>query len=235
MESINSFYNKIINRQNKKKVHRMTYDVDSKDFLKACLIIGKARNKKFTIDDENKFVYENIIKWLLGQDFKCIDIESKKIKRGRKDAGLFIAGNTGSGKSWAVEILSEIAKEAGVCSGFGSQKGYMYFNCCRTDDICTEYSLNGNLSIYENTRIVCFDDLCSDSEPLESLFMGNRLNVMQKILEHRGDRKDKITIITSNVPFNHEIFIDRYGDRVVSRLHEACNYFELKGRDRRRE
>ena len=33
---------------------------------------------------------------------------------------------------------------------------------------------------------------------------------------------------------NHKVLIDRYGDRVASRLNEMCNYFEIKGKDRRK-
>ena len=64
--------------------------------------------------------------------------------------------------------------------------------------------------------------------------MGNRINVLRQILEYRGDQTDKITLITSNLPMNHKRFIDRYEDRVSSRLNEMCNYFEIKGKDRRK-
>ena len=72
-----------------------------------------------------------------------------------------------------------------------------------------------------------------DDEP-ESVYMGNRISVMKSILSARGDRQDLITIITSNLPVGHELFKKRYGDRVQSRMYEMCNYFELKGIDRRK-
>jgi len=79
---------------------------------------------------------------------------------------------------------------------------------------------------------MAFQDL--GSEPMESLYMGNRLNVMRQILENRGDRTDVITLITSNLPINCQEFTSMYGDRVASRLLEMCNYFEIKGTDRRK-
>ncbi len=53
-------------------------------------------------------------------------------------------------------------------------------------------------------------------------------------LEYRGDRTDQLTLITSNLPMNHKRFVERYDDRVASRLNEMCNYFEIKGKDRRK-
>jgi len=66
------------------------------------------------------------------------------------------------------------------------------------------------------------------------LYMGNRINVMRRILEYRGDQSDQITLITSNLPYNSKKFVELYGDRVASRLNEMCNYFEITGKDRRK-
>ncbi len=66
------------------------------------------------------------------------------------------------------------------------------------------------------------------------MYMGNRLNVLRAILEYRGDRTDKITMISSNLPVQHKAFTDKYGDRVASRMCEMCNYYQLTGIDRRK-
>ena len=60
------------------------------------------------------------------------------------------------------------------------------------------------------------------------------MNVLRAILEYRGDRSDQITLISSNIPMEHKMFTDKYGDRVASRMREMCNYFELTGQDRRK-
>ncbi|MDD4154105.1 MAG: hypothetical protein PHT30_01675, partial [Bacilli bacterium] len=72
------------------------------------------------------------------------------------------------------------------------------------------------------------------AEPEEANYMGNRINPLKTLLEHRGDYTDKLTIISSNHSINHQEILDRYGDRVASRLLEMCNYFEIKGTDRRK-
>ena len=33
---------------------------------------------------------------------------------------------------------------------------------------------------------------------------------------------------------SHKTFLERYDGRVASRLNEMCNYFEIKGKDRRK-
>jgi DNA replication protein DnaC len=87
------------------------------------------------------------------------------------------------------------------------------------------------LDKYKKMPILCNQDL--GAELKESLHMGNRINVLKQLIEYRGDRQDLITLITSNYPIDSEFISVKYGDRVVSRLIEMCNYFELKGKDRR--
>ena len=72
------------------------------------------------------------------------------------------------------------------------------------------------------------------AEPHESLYMGNRMNVMRHLLEYRGDQSEQMTLITSNLPMNHNKLVDRYDERVMSRLNGMCNYLMLNGKDRRR-
>jgi DNA replication protein DnaC len=205
--------------------------------------IGKKRNPRFVIDNENRFVYENLIRWVHGDpEMKCIDPDTLKIIPGRLDAGIYIGGKTGTGKSWALDIM------AGYCFGddvrfrVGDKTPFLSWKNYRADTICEEYTATGSINGYKNQAIVCFHDL--GSEPEESLYMGNRVGVMKQILECRGDRTDMITLITSNLPmcrlpeskkkdFNIRDLTDRYGDRVMSRLRAMCNNFEMNGKDRR--
>lgn len=195
--------------------------------------IGKERSAKFAIDAENRFTYENMIRWVHGDpEMKCVDPETKSIIPGRLDAGIYIAGNTGSGKSWTLEIMSAYCLIDNVQVQVGETQRCLYWSNVRTDTICDEYTTDGTFDRFKKISVVGFQDL--GAEPLESMHMGNRMNVMRQILEHRGDRSDQITLITSNLPMEHKMFIDKYGDRVASRMREMCNYFELTGQDRRK-
>lgn len=217
------------------KVTRMVYMPYKMDFaLKVVEAIGKERNSKFIIDDENRFVYENLIRWVHGDpEFKCIDSSTKKVISGRLDAGIYIAGNTGSGKSWALEVMSAYCLIDNVRVSLGNSKRQLHWPCLRTDTICDEYSTNGIIDKFKKIPILAIQDL--GAEPLESMYMGNRVNVLQQILEYRGDQTNILTLISSNLPINHDTFIKRYEDRVSSRLNEMCNYFEMKGNDRRKQ
>ena len=128
--------------------------------------------------------------------------------------------------------MSAVAQLERIAVTASNERRALRWSCVRTDAICDEYTKEGEMRGYKDMAVVCFQDL--GTEPLESLFMGNRQNVMKQILEHRGDLYNVITLISSNLPINHDALNDRYGDRVSSRLCEMCNYFELKGQDRRK-
>lgn len=217
--------------QSIKRFSYMPYNINMA--LQVVDAIGKERSAKFAIDAENRFTYENMIRWVHGDpEMKCVDPETKSIIPGRLDAGIYIAGNTGSGKSWTLEIMSAYCLIDNVQVQVGETQRCLYWSNVRTDTICDEYTTDGTFDRFKKISVVGFQDL--GAEPLESMYMGNRMNVMRQILEHRGDRSDQITLITSNLPMEHKMFIDRYGDRVASRMREMCNYFELTGQDRRK-
>lgn len=218
------------------KIYRNEYVVD--DMNRALSIvedIGKARDEKFSIDDENRWVYTQLVKWIQGdKSFECIDIDTGEKKKGNLTSGIYLAGPTGTGKTWALEIMSLLSKIDDVRFFRAGNMTKLTYKGVRTDQICSEFSSGQPIEKYKQAPIICFHDICSYSEPEESMFMGNRLKVMQSILESRGDRQDLITLFTSNVKFDNPMFRERYTDRVVSRLYEMCNYLELKGTDRRR-
>lgn len=217
--------------QSIKRFPYMPYDMNMA--LNVIEAIGKERNEKFVIDAENRFTFENMIRWVHGDpEMKCVDPETKSIIPGRLDAGIYIAGNTGSGKSWTLEIMSAYCLIDNVQVQVGETQRCLYWGNIRTDTICDEYTADGTFDRFKKISIVGLQDL--GAEPLESMYMGNRVNVMRQILEHRGDRTDQITLISSNLPMNHKRLVDRYEDRVSSRLNEMCNYFEIKGKDRRK-
>ena len=240
MEIIGKILNRIQDEGYFNTVRRysyLPYDLDMA--MKVVEAIGKSRNPNFVIDDENRFAYENLVRWIHGDPaMMCLDPETRRPVPGRLDKGIYIAGNTGTGKSWALEIMTVYATIDKIQVYYG--RGYdgkdiigcLHWMNVRTDTMCEEYSREGSYDKYKQWKVLGIQDL--GAEPPESLYMGNRVDVMRMILEYRGDQTDRITLITSNLPINHQKLIDRYGDRVASRLTEMCNYFEIRGSDRRK-
>lgn len=203
------------------------YDLNAEmDLVKQ---IGQARKKEFTIDEDNKYLFENLIKWANGDSFKCLNSQTLSEIDGDINGGIYIAGNTGTGKSWAMDILTLYCYARSLIFKSGDDTKFLAFQNIRTDKICEIYSESGMFTDFSEARIICFNDLAD--EPMESMYMGNRERVMKRILSIRGDKSNLITLITSNVPL--EAMGKYYDDRVLSRLRERCNYFELKGKDRR--
>ena len=234
-ELINQVLNRICNRGLFQGITRYVYaDYDMQESLEIVEAIGKSRNPAFVIDDENRFTYENMIRWChCDTKMQAIDPVTKKVIPGGLKKGIYIAGNTGTGKSWCLEVMAAYAMAFGFVITLGeTEKRMLYWDNVRADDICEEYAANGTFQKFKTRNIYGIQDL--GSEPAESVFMGNRIEVLRQLLEYRGDRTDQVTLFTSNFPMNHKILVDRYGDRVSSRLSAMCNYFEIRGKDRRK-
>lgn len=211
----------------------INYDVEAA--LKIVEAIGKTRNSRFVIDDENRFTYMNFVKWCHGDTtFQCIDPVSRQPIQGNLKKGIYIAGNTGSGKSWCLEIMQAyaIAWKFGISFADDEYPRPLCWQIERADGICDKFAETGTIIGFKQKPMLGIQDF--GQEPQESLYMGNRVDVIRQLIEYRGDRTDELTFITSNMRINGDNLMNRYGDRVASRLLEMCNYFEIKGKDRRK-
>lgn len=200
--------------------------------LAAVQMIGKEMNPRFVIDNDNRFVYENMIRWIQGDaEMKCIDPESKTVIPGNLAKGIYVAGPTGTGKSFVLDLFSMYCMIDQIQVGFNGENLCLSWTAStyRSDEICEEYTRTGTIERFKKLPLLSIQDV--GSEPSESIYMGNRMDVIRQILESRGNRNDQITLMSSNHSF--KAMAKRYGDRVVSRLHSMTNYFELKGNDRR--
>ena len=214
-----------------KRFKYMPYDIETA--LQVIEYIGKTRNEKFRIDRENRFAYEQLIRWVHGDPaMQALNPETRKPKPGNLNAGIYIAGSTGSGKSWALEIITAYTRIDNVQVEIDGECRNLWWPNKRADTICEEYSETGTLQPYKAVQILGIQDL--GSEPPESMYMGNRVNVLRQLLEYRGDRTDRITMVTSNYSLANKNLSAIYGERVTSRLTEMCNYLEIFGTDRRK-
>ena len=196
----------------------------------AIVAAGRERNPRFAIDAQNRDAYEAIIKWVLNdQTMTATDPTTGKKVQGDLTKGLFVAGNTGSGKSWALEMGAYLAKITGRRFKAGNGEYPLAWRNVRAMEIADEWSKSGDLEQWRSAPILGIQDL--GSEPAESVYMGNRQDVLRQLLEYRGDCPGKITHITSNLTYAD--IERRYGDRVLSRLYGMCNFVLIVGKDRR--
>lgn len=187
---------------------------------------------RFIVNDNNRFVYKNCLAWLFAQPFECLDPDNKDATiQGDVTKGLYIAGGCGTGKSLLLRILAAIGKEYGLKIKAGRKDIPLVWGENRADDICNSVIFSGiePVARMRDADILNINDFGSGSA--EQVYMGNRINAVRLIMESRADAYGRLTLITSNFPIGHEVIKEQFGDRVISRLREMCNYFELKGND----
>jgi predicted ATPase len=230
--NIESLLQDIEKRKFWQPIGRFCKNIDINQCLQLIEAIGRTRTPNFVIDEENRFVYENFVKWLAGdKTLKALDPKTKQVINGDFFKGIYIAGNTGSGKSWCMEIMLAFASAIKFNINFGGDTGVMWWKIIRADDIVSHFIETTSIEEFKKCKILCIQDF--GAEPLEAVAMGNRMNVLRTLLESRGDNNSCLTFITSNIPMSNELISKNYDVRVASRLHQMCNYYELKGKDRR--
>ena len=211
---------------------RWKKDINVDDALDVVREIGRSYTDKFVIDNFNEYVYRNIIKWIHGDDtMQSVDPKTNKFVNGRLKAGIYITGGTGTGKSLCLDVLRDYSRLIHPFIHFipDEYPTQLVWSSYNASDITNEYLNTGNISEIENKRLLCIQDL--GCEPRDMVYMGNKVDVLKSIIEKRGDKKNRILLVTSNIPIDKTSY--EYGDRVASRLHQMCNYFILHGKDRR--
>ena len=238
-EKAGGLIDKIRQTPNYAGLRRYRYDNNGysiEDALKLVETIGKRRTPDFVIDGKNRFVYENFVKWChCDPTMKRIHPKSREIIPGDLYAGIYIGGKTGTGKTWSLEVMKEyislhsfrITLRPGRNDEDTRQMSWRFI---RSDEICENFASDGFLRELKAIPLLALDDV--GSEPENAVYMGNRIDVIRQLIESRCDRDDRITIITSNFRLGGWKLMERYGDRVVSRL-SRFNYLEMGDSDRR--
>jgi DNA replication protein DnaC len=133
---------------------------------------------------------------------------------------MFLFGNTGAGKTLAIQIFSKI---------FGIE---FFF----ADDLARIYAIEGEkyfwyyLNDFDGKDII-IDDLGSEREVKK---YGNKSPFVD-FLFHREKMYKKnrvLTHFTTNAT-NRDVLIEKYGDRVVSRLLGMCEFIRINAPDAR--
>lgn len=132
-----------------------------------------------------------------------------------EDKGLFIYGNTGVGKTYAMHALTRI--NGGDVENFVSLLSEFkdYFN---------KGDYFGNLKMLTSKDRLFIDDIGAEK-------MSDFVQEFLYLIINRRYENMKRTVLSTNLTLDD--FRERYGDRLLSRIAEMCLLVELKGEDRR--
>lgn len=144
--------------------------------------------------------------------------------------GFLIKGKTGRGKTFLLDVFSELLRIDGLTFTQGGKERKLQLTKASVHDLCVEYSdksadTAGFVRKYANIPCLFLDDI--GAEQRVSHNFGNRVNVVELIIEQR-ERRGMITFGTSNLPSLSEA---GYDDRTVSRMKSLFNVEVLNHRE----
>lgn len=200
---------------------RICYQYNQQEAEEAYLAIARQIEPNFTITERNAPIYSKLVQYAFAD--KACGINVNK--------ALGLVGNTGSGKTLAMNVLGDLLRAYDVRYRRGERIVPFAFRIFSARRIASEFAASGYDGIYPYIHYnnICIDDL--GSEPQEVVHYGNKLNVIEHIIEERYLAR-KITHFTSN--FKLEQLEQFYGQRVASRLYETCNLEPFVHNDWRR-
>jgi len=184
------------------------------------------RGKTMQIDENNRPIIPNLIKWFIGDPSCELDLQK----------GILLTGEVGTGKTFLLDTMQALTLAAKLPS--------RHFRTARCVDVAelirTQNTPDAKTAGKSATKLEylhhgawCFDDL--GHEPLSVKVWGDDRHVMEPILTRRYNAfvaGDCITHATSNL--GKEKLREFYGDRVADRFNEMFNFILLDGDSRRR-
>jgi DNA replication protein DnaC len=161
---------------------------------------------------------ENLIRYTLADTLGKFDVES----------ALCLLGTQGVGKTLAFRTLqtfNTLFRNRFYLNGMETNFNFTIYSAL---EMVSDYNRGGfnALEKYINRSVICIDDL--GTEPLESVYFGTKVNVLEKVIELRY-MKNKVTHISTNLP--PKILKQAYGERVFSRLKGRSYFYFVENED----
>lgn len=206
------------------------YDFDARMEM-TLMRIARILCPNFQIDDNNRAIYENTIRYFAGDETGKYNIKK----------GLFVYGANGVGKSFYFKIFHELNRAVDSPNNFKilsvcdlidgvASEGPKYFTNSQISPIGSKG--NYNLCWIKPPHIL-LDDL-GQSEETASYF-GNSINVAVEFIRRRYyayvDHYSLTHCTTNLIPGTIE---KKYGKYIQSRMNEMFNIIFFPGEDRRK-
>jgi DNA replication protein DnaC len=178
-------------------------------------------NKNFAVDDKNKKYLNLLCKYFS----KSTAFE--KENGGDLNKGLFVTGETGSGKTSSFKIIQNISLKY-KCK-------QLWFPMRETDNVVLQFNLEkhkDDIVVKYSKGLMLFDDLGAENHA-SNVYVYGKEDIFIRILEarYRGFiNKGTKTHITTNLTLND--IKTRYGTRVEDRFIEMFNVLKLNGKRR---
>lgn len=134
--------------------------------------------------------------------------------------GALILGNVGSGKTFVMDILLRVIHNQDTKK----------FSKVNAIDLITDFNMYGH-DVFKkyDRKNVFFDDLGAETK---GKYYGENMEAFEKLIQIRyNDYRDfgVVTHFTTNL--NKKQMLERYGERIISRLKEMCEIIILDGKD----
>ena len=183
----------------------------------------------FKITASNKNIYEFIIAYALGRS----DLDKYNVCTNSDNCkAIGIIGNTGSGKSLAMQIFREFCKVDDIKYAIGGKIKRFTPVMISARRIVNEFNSKGYdaLDVITNWDSMIIDDLGAENQ--NAKYYGSEVQVMEYVIEERYN-KNLLTHFTTNLDMRQ--IEDEYGERVRSRLFKSTNLIKMVSSDFRME
>jgi len=219
--------------ERKRKLEIVKPKISFKQAGKTILEIGKAFDSSFSIDEENKDAYNQMIYYFLRSERFQGDLKK----------GLFLVGRYGTGKTLAFEIFREFVNFLKL-DEFPYSLG---FETCDVNQVVSEFedeNTGGEKRIkkYKSLQRWVFNDLGKEMKDQNyAVHYGKKINLLEKILAARYIyfvEKGIKTHATSNYRIQNNDgerpFKAMYGEYIDDRMTQMFNEIIFKGYSRRK-
>lgn len=212
MEDFNRIIENIRNTRGIKriKISLNSYEKAEEYFVKIANAFLEWKNIQYDISEVRPYV-KKLINWayMLGED---LDFTK----------GIILKGKTGRGKTFLFNVFTEFLKIDNLQYVSNGKLLSLYLTKIHARQLASNYQKNGYEVIDYYSKVPCLfiDDI--GTEMSQSQNFGNKINVVENLLDMREDN-NLLTFATTNL----EKFSEQYDDRLISRMNSLFNVISI--------